>query len=250
MTMERHYDRSYFFADKYGGKKYIDSAGQEKEFGYYAGGLWNFQGILDKLMELLGTPESVLDIGSGCGGWPATLNANYIPSLGLEFSQYAIDHAILGGEKYLRRWDLEETPWPVDGQYDWVTAIDLFEHLFADKADQLIAETKRRARRWIVAKICTAQHPREVYAAERAPYREVIDKARRDGFDWLIVSGHVNSQLPEWWLERFEDEDWRQREDLAKRMRRDLKLPDDWRTTILLENVSWFEKEFGKDAPD
>lgn len=243
--MEKHYDKNYFFAERFGGKKYIDSAGKEKEFGYHAGGLWNFQGILDKLLELLGTPESVLDIGAGCGGFTATINQNFIPSVGLEFSQYAIDHAILGGEKYLVRWDLEETPWPVR-QHDWVTAIDLFEHLFADKVDHVIAEMKRKARRWIVAKICTAKMLNEVWVADRAPYEEVIEQAKREGFEWLVVSGHVNSRLPQYWLERFEDDDWRQREDLANRIRQNLKLPDDWRTTLILEDQNWFEKEFGR----
>jgi len=234
--MEKHYDKHYFYADIYGGKRYIDSAGKEKEFGYRAGGLWNFQGILDKLIELLGTPESVLDIGSGCGGWPATLNANYIPALGLEFSQYAIDHAILGGEKYMVRHDVEDIPWPVEGQYDWVTAIDLFEHLFSDKVDDVIRECKRVARKWVVAKTCTAQKPSEVWIAKRAPYEEVIAQAKREGFEWLM-----------WWLEKWEDDAWKQREDLAERMRRELRLPDDWRSVVILENTRWFEEEFGTD---
>lgn len=261
MVMEPHYDQHYFYADLFGGKKYVDSAGQQKTFGYAQGGMWSFQKILDKLMEILGNPRSVLDVGAGCGGFVATCNANWIEAVGLEFSQYAIDHAILGGEKYLKHWDLEETPWMItnegkgyfvtvpieDSSYDWVTAIDLFEHLFDDKIDQVIAETKRVTRRWIIAKICTAQRPHEVWAAKRGSYEEVLDQAKKEGFEWLIVSGHVNSQPADYWRAKFGDKEWRLRDDLAEKFKKDLKLPEDWRCTLICERLDWFEREFGRD---
>jgi len=243
--MEPHYNAQYFFADKYGFKKYKRPDGSIGEFGYTQGGLWNFEGILFKLIELLGTPRNVLDIGAGCGGFVATCNANFIEALGLEFSQYAIDNAIMGARKYLIRHDLEQIPWPLNHKYDWVTAIDLFEHLFADKVDQIIAETKRWARKWIIAKICTAQRPHEVWVAKRGSYEEVLAQAKREGYEWLVVSGHVNSQWPEYWIEKFEDEKWRVRNDLSERFKWDLKLPEDWRTTLIVENTKWFEEEFG-----
>jgi len=245
MTMAQHYDKHYFFADKYGGKPFIDSAGEQKTFGYFAGGIWNFQALLNKFFELFGTPKSVLDIGAGCGGWAATLNDNYLETLGLEFSDYAIQHAVMDGEKYLKHWDLEVTPWPLEDRYDWITAIDLYEHLFKDKIDDVIAETKRWARKWIIAKICTAELPREIWAAKRAPYEEVIAQAKREGFEWLVVSGHVNSQMPQYWIDKFVDDDWKLRPDLADQLRNDLKLPHDWRTTLICENIHWFEQEFG-----
>jgi len=244
--MERHYDEHYFFADQYGPKKYTRPDGSVGTFGYHAGGLWGFQRILDKLIELLGAPKSVLDIGAGCGGFVATCNANFIEALGLEFSQYAIDNAVLGAGKYLKRWDLEETPWPIAHEYDWVTAIDLFEHLFADKVDDIVAETKRSARRWIIAKICTAQLPHEVWNARRGTYEKVYAQAKAEGFEWLVASGHVTCQFPAWWIKKFVDEDWKLREDLSERFKRDLSLPEDWRCTLICENVNWFEKEFGR----
>lgn len=246
--MEKHYDQNYFFMERYGGKKYCDSAGQLKEFGYCAGGRWNFEGILYKLIELLGVPGSILDLGAGCGGWVATCVANLITALGLEFSQFAIENAILDAHKYLVRWDLAQTPWPIEQQYDWVTAIDLFEHVFNDDVDAIINETKRCAKRWIIAKICTAQHPQEVWAAKKmSPYEEVYAQAKAKGFEWLIASGHVNSQFPKYWLSKFVDDEWKQRDDLSEWLKRSLKLPEDWRTTLILENTAWFDEEFGKD---
>jgi len=243
--MQKHYDKNYFFADKYGGKQYTDPSGKIKEFGYAQGGLWNFQGILDKLTELLGYPHSVLDLGAGCGGWVATCIKNGIETLGLEFSQYAIDNAILGAKPYLKHCDVEQTPWSIDRQYDWVTAIDLFEHLFADKVDEVIRECKRVAKRYIIAKICTAQRPHEVWSAKRATYEQVYEQAKTEGYEWLIVSGHVNSQFPEYWRNKFQDEKWKIRDDLAERFKRELTLPEDWRCTIIAENTCWFEEEFG-----
>jgi len=245
--MEPHYDHKYFFAEKYGFKKYRKPNGSIGWFGYTYGGRWNFEGILDKLIELLGYPHSILDLGSGCGGFVAVANDVFgIEALGLEFSQYAIDHAILGAKKYLKRWDVTVTPWPVNQKYDWVTAIDLFEHLFAEDVDRVIAECKRVARKWIIAKICTAQRPEEVYAAPKlGSYEEVYRKAVEDGYEWLVVSGHVNSQFPEYWREKFQDEKWKIRDDLAEKLKRDLNLPEDWRCTLILENTKWFEEEFG-----
>jgi hypothetical protein len=239
MTMEKHYDLQYFYADKYGGKQYIDSAGQEKTFGYTKGGLWNFQGILDKLISLLGKPQSILDVGAGCGGFVATCKANEIEALGLEFSQCAIDNAILNSRSLLVKCDVEDTPWPVTHQYDWVTSIDLFEHLFAERADDVIREAKRVASKYIIAKICTAQRPHEVWSAERTSLEEVLAQAKREGFEWLVVSGHVNSQFPDYWLKKFVDKEWRYREDLARRFRVELNLPEDWRTTLILKKYSY-----------
>lgn len=235
------------FADKFGGKKYIDSAGQPKQFGYAQGGLWSFQPLLNKLMSLLGTPNNILDIGAGCGGFVATCNKNWIEALGLEFSQYALDNAILGGEKYLKHWDLAQTPWPVEQQYDWVTAIDIFEHLFTEDVDAVIKESKRVAKRWIIAKICTARQPHEIWHGKKAPYDQVIAQARAEGFDWLIVSGHVTCDTPQWWIDKFVDDDWKNRSDLAEKFKKDLNLPEDWRCTLILSNENWFENEFGKD---
>jgi cyclopropane fatty-acyl-phospholipid synthase-like methyltransferase len=243
--MEKHYDEHYFFAEKYGPKKYTRPNGSVGEFGYTQGGLWNFEKVLFKLIELLGPPESILDIGAGCGGFVATCNANGIEALGLEFSQYAIDNAIMGADKYLKRHDLEQIPWPVNRQYDWVTAIDLFEHLFADKVDQVIAECKRVAKKWIITKICTAQQPHEVWSARRGSYEEVYEQARREGYEWLIVSGHVNSQFPDYWREKFQDDKWKIRDDLVEHFKRELNLPEDWRCTLVVENTKWFEEEFG-----
>jgi len=239
MTMEKHYDLHYFYADKYGGKQYIDSAGQEKTFGYASGGLWNFQGILDKLISLLGKPQSMLDIGAGCGGFVATCKANGIEALGLEFSQCAIDNAILDSRPLLVKWDVEDMPWPVTHKYDWVTCIDLFEHLFAERADDVIREAKRVATKYIIAKICTAQRTHEVWSAKRTSLDEVLEQAKREGFEWLVVSGHVNSQFPSYWLKKFVDKEWRYRDDLARRFRVDLNLPEDWRTTLILKKYSY-----------
>jgi len=244
--MQPLYGPKYFFAEKYGFIKYRRPNGSIGEFGYTHGGRWDFQAVLDKLIELLGFPESVLDIGAGTGGFVATCNMNGIEAIGLEFSQYAIDNAILGAKKYLKRWDVTNVPWPVDQKYDWLVSIDLFEHIFDEDVDKVIAECKRVARKWIIAKICTAQKPEEVYAAPKlGSYEEVYRKAVEDGFEWLIVSGHVNSQFPEYWREKFEDDRWKIRDDLAEKFRRDLNLPEDWRCTLFVENTKWFEEEFG-----
>ena len=65
--MEPHYDKHYFFMEKYGGKQYVDRDGRVRQFGYTYGGRWNFESVLSKLIELLGRPHSILDIGTGCG---------------------------------------------------------------------------------------------------------------------------------------------------------------------------------------
>ena len=247
--MEKHYTEEYFFAERKGGKHYLDSAGQKREFGYRQGGIWNFQALLDKLTELLGLPESAIDIGSGCGGLIATLNNNGIKGTGLEFSQFAIDNAVMGAQKYLIKQDVAQTPWLVQEQYDLLTAIDLMEHVFSTDVDAIIKEMKRVTKKYIVAKICTAQLPREIWNAKKASYEEVYEQAKREGFEWLVASGHVTCQPPEWWINKFVDSNWILREDLSERLRRELHLPEDWRTTIILENTSQKNVEVASPMP-
>ena len=234
--MERHYNERYFFSERAGGVKYM-AGEEEREFGYQGGGIWNFERFLNKLRELLGTPDSLLDIGAGCGGLVATSHAMGIGALGLEFSEFAVKNPVLGAGAYIKRWDVEKIPWPVVGQYDWVTAIDLFEHLFEDKLDEVIDETKRVAHSYIIAKICTAQLPREVWVAKRGTVEEVRKQAIEEGFEWMWASGHVNSQFPEYWIEKFVDDEWRLLEKHSERLVGDLKLPADWRTTLILERI-------------
>lgn len=246
-ALESHYNENYYFAEKNGGVIYVDSGGQKKTFGYQHGGQWNFQAFTDKLIELLGLPESILDIGAGCGGLIATINNNGIEGKGLEFSQFAIAHAIMDSKKYLAKWDLAQTPWPVNHQYDWCLAIDLMEHLFVDDVDKVIAEAKRTTKKYIVAKICTAQLPREIWSAKKASYEEVYEQAKCEGFEWLVASGHVCCETPEWWINKFVDSNWVLREDLSEKLRKELHLPEDWRTTIILENTS--QKNIDVDSP-
>ena len=246
--MEKRYSEEYYFSERKGGVIYMDSGGQKKEFGYRCGGQWNFQSLLDKLIELLGLPESVIDGGAGCGGMIATINNNGVKGVGLEFSQFAIDHAIMDSKKYLVKCDLAQTPWPVE-QHDWVLMVDLMEHLFQEDIDAVIAEAKKKAKKYIVAKICTAQLPREVWRAKKAPFEEVLEQAKKEGFEWLVASGHVCCEAPQFWVDKFVDSNWVLREDLAERLRRELHLPEDWRTTIILENVSQKNTEIPSPLP-
>lgn len=260
INMEKHYDQHYFFSDRFGGKKYTRPNGSVGEFGYHAGGIWNFKSLLTKLIELLGRPQNILDIGAGTGGFVATAKNEGIDALGLEFSKYAIKTAIMNASPLLKYWDVEKTPWPVDKQYDWVTAIDLFEHLFEESADTVIKECKRVAKRFIIAKICTAQRPHEIWSAKKASYEEVYAQAVKEGYEWLIASGHVNSQFPEYWNKKFEDAEWQLRPDLSEKLKTDLHLPEDWRTTIIAERIdksvkplpstftqSWYDKDYFAD---
>lgn len=233
--MERHYSENYFFSERKGGKTWTDKDGKVHEFGYMAGGIWNFNTVINKLIELLGKPKSVIDLGAGCGGLVGTLNAMGIDAIGLEFSKFALENAVLGARKYLCLHDVNETPWPVKDKYDWTTMIDLPEHIFESRIVSVIAEAKRVTKRFIVAKICTAQFPHEVWAAKEDTLESVLAQGHREGYDWLTVSGHVNSQVPEYWRKKFEDERWKIRDDLSIRLRHELNLPDDWRTTLIVE---------------
>jgi hypothetical protein len=238
--MEKFYDKHYFHPFKYGGVKYRDSSG-EREFCFNSGTVNGWEGLLHKLIKLLSPPESVLDVGAGLGTFVQACLLNDIDAVALEFSEYAFKHKNPIIPMVL--WDIAETPWPVSKRYDWIAAIDVFEHLFDVDVDAVIREMKRVAKRFIIAKICTAQAPHEVWAAKKQSYPAVLDQAKLDGFEWLLASGHVNSQFPAYWLHKLEDEKWKQRDDLANEFKK--KLPVDWRTTIILENTNWYEEEFG-----
>lgn len=243
MSMEAHYDQSYFFPLKKGGKKYLEPSGKESEFCFSSGTTQSWERILHKLIALIGTPENVLDVGAGLGVWVETLNRNSIPAHGLEFSKYAIEHAGTA-KQYLTEWNIEQLSWPLKQKYYLTTGIDLCEHLFDEDVDRIIAEMKRVTERYIILKICTAQQPNEVWSAKKQPYEQVIEQAKKDDFEWLVASGHVNSRFPDYWLKKFEDDTWKNQTDLAQVFKQDM--PLDWRTTLILSNEKWFENEFGK----
>lgn len=241
--MEKHYDESYFFPNRYGGKRYLEPSGKESEFCFNSGTIQSWKRILSKLIALIGSPESVLDVGAGLGVWVEALNRNGIFAHGLEFSKCAIEHAG-SARNYLTLWNIEEIPWPLTQKFYWSTAIDLFEHLFDEDVDRVIAEMKRVSERFIIAKICTAQTPNEVWAAKKQAYPQVLEQAKMEGFEWLVASGHINSQTPNYWLKKLEDADWKNKSDLVQIFKQDM--PIDWRTTMILSNEHWFENEFGK----
>lgn len=235
--MEKHYNEQYFFAErKQGGKKWVDKDGGVHEFGYAGGGIWDFKGIYDKLAQLLGTPKSIIDLGAGCGGFVSFTASQGIDSTGLEFSRFAVDNCLPGARAHLVHWDLANIPWPAkDEGYDWSTAIDFFEHIFESDVDAVVAEAKRVTKHWIISKICTAQLPHEVWVAKKASLEGVLAQAKKDGYEWLTVSGHVLSQFPDYWRRKLEDEEWKLRDDLSQEMRHSMNLPEDWRTTLILE---------------
>jgi hypothetical protein len=54
-----------------------------------------------------------------------------------------------------------------------------------------------------------------------------------------VVSGHVNSQFPQYWRNKFQDKEWVIRDDLAERLKANLRLPEDWRTTLILKKYTF-----------
>ena len=233
--MSVHYDEAYFHIERTGGKKWVDAQGKTQSFGYAYGGAWNYQSILHKLMQLLGTPKNMLDVGSGTGGFAATARTNKIDAEALDFSEFAVKNAAM--PNLVKQWDLSETPWPVETGFTWVTMIDLLEHIFHVDAEKIVSEAKRLSNGFIVAKICTAQGNHEVWAAPKASYEEVMKQAKREEKMWLAISGHVNSQYPEYWRNMFQDENWNIRDDLSRQFVNDLSLPEDWRTTLIVERT-------------
>jgi SAM-dependent methyltransferase len=127
------YDESYF-TKRGGGAPYV---GYPLELNGFEG---NFSGLADEIASRL-MPQRLLDVGCATGHLVKALRERAISAEGIDFSQWAVDHAVTP----VVQGSALELPW-ANEEFDTVISQDFMEHMHPDDLPKVIAEQVRVVR--------------------------------------------------------------------------------------------------------
>jgi len=234
-----YYNGKYFEADKTGGKEYSRPDGSVEKWGYACKQLWSGWSGIIKPLKLLFRPRKVLDVGCGCGSFVREARKERVKAWGVDFSEYAIENALDGAERWVSVGDARDIPYPEDS-FDFVLSTDLMEHIYLEgdsgrDVDLVIDELYRVSSKWIFLQISTPT------GDEGFPDGGFILKKGEPipiELEVYAVAGHVTVMPYEWWEKRLQREGWRLRPDLVDKFRRLVDPPaliGYWRTIFICE---------------
>jgi len=231
---QEYYNQDYFEADKTGGKEYLRPDGSVEKWGYFHRQLWSGWSGIIKPLKLLFRPRKALDVGCGCGSFVREARKERVKAWGVDFSEYAIENALEGAERWVSVGDARDIPYP-DDSFDFVLSTDLMEHIYLEDVDQVIDELYRVSSKWVFLQICT---PTGDEGFSDGGF--ILKKGEPIPIELEVysVAGHVTVMPYEWWEERLQREGWRIRPDLVDKFRRLVEPPDliaYWRTIFICE---------------
>lgn len=204
-----YYDKKYF-ADKKG-KAFRRPDGTVEHWGYKnPKGEWLGAKKVAEAWKTMLQPKNILDTGCGRGVFIAYARDVDIEAEGFDFSEWAIKNPYPRCKKEWLKLHDATKPWPYkDNSFDLVTALDFYEHIYADDLSFIINETYRVAKKWVFLQIATVDGVKEKgYILKRG---EPIP-LELEGY---AVAGHVTVQPESFWHERLDDENWMPRRDMV-----------------------------------
>ena len=133
------------------------------------------------LIETLGKPESVCDLGCANGQLLAYLDIYNINLLGLEYFQWQKDAAQVEIKDKIIVHDLRK-PYENDRRYDVVNCTEVGEHIDAEYAQVLIDNIKRLSRKWIITTWSKDGDDPHGQHLNPLPYKDYIKLFQDNGF--------------------------------------------------------------------
>jgi len=212
-----YYDEAYFKTPE--GKKFDRGDGSLGAWSY-ANPHGEFLGAKDitKAWKEVFKPENLLDVGAGRGTFIAYARDIGIEAEGFDYSRWAVsDEGRYPRCKaeWLKHHDATES-WPYkDGRFDLLVSLDFYEHIYEEDLHLVIPEMYRVARKWIFLQIATAGSG----GLQGQDFKGYILKKGEPipkGLEGCAVAGHVTVCSEEWWLDRFESDDWMPRRDMVE----------------------------------
>jgi len=231
---QEYYDAHYFWSDEHGGKEFRRPDGSTEKWGYAAKQLWEgWRGIID-VLKLLFRPRKVLDVGAGCGSFVREGRIKRLKVWGIDFSEWAVENALEGAERWLSVGDARDIPYPNDS-FDFIMCTDLMEHIYLEDVDTVIDELYRVSSKWVFLQIST---PTGEEGFPDGGY--VLGKGEPIPIELEVytAAGHVTVLPYSFWEKRLQREGWRLRPDLVDKFRRLVKPPEliaYWRTIFIVE---------------
>lgn len=209
-----YYDKDYFQTPE--GKKYHGSDGEIHGWSYSnETGDWDGAFHVTKAWQTVFECQNLLDVGAGRGTFIAYARHHGIEAVGFDYSPWAVDEGRFA--KCEKAWLIEHDAtrrWPyIENRFDLVVALDLFEHIYEDDLDFVINEMFRVAEKYILLEIATVGGVSGVKIHETG---YIIRKGESipEGLEGCAVAGHVTVCSEQWWLDRFEHDDWVRRRDM------------------------------------
>jgi len=143
------------------------------------------EGVAQQIIKITnGLEGNVIDIGCGTGFLMKHLLAHDINVVGIEISQYAVDHPMPECAGRIFYGDASEIPYE-DKSFDWAISFSTLEHISEELTDKCLEEMCRVSKRAFVqiAMIC-----------EQASKQKLLDED----------PSHINIHDFKWWNERME----------------------------------------------
>jgi len=215
---DEYYNIDYFKTPK--GKKFLRADGTLDAWSY-ANPTGESEGCapIVKAWTKMFHPKTMLDVGAGRGTLIAYARDVGIKAVGFDFSKWACSDEGRYGRcqrEWLKVHDATK-PWPYqDNSFDFVTALDLFEHIYTEDLQFVIQELYRVCNKWIFLQIATVGggsiHKEGVQEDGYILKKGTPIPIEREG---NAVAGHVTVCSPAFWEEQLEHEDWLIRRDMV-----------------------------------
>jgi len=211
-----YYNEDYFSTPK--GKKFKRPNGSIDAWSY-ANPKGEFLGAKDiaKAWKVVFNPKNMLDVGAGRGTFIAYCRDFGIEAEGFDYSEWATSDEgryPRCRKEWLKVHDATQR-WPYeDKSFDLLTVLDFYEHIYVDDLDFVISEMYRVAKKWIFLEIATVGGGsgsgihEDGYILKRG---EPIPIEREGN----AAAGHVTVCTADWWLEKFDNDEWLPRRDMV-----------------------------------
>lgn len=250
---QKYYDDHYF--SDLQGKKFRSTDGNEQRWGYKnPTGEWLGCGPIVKAwkdifnLSKCNTEHGkckILDIGCGRGQFVTYLRDVDIEAWGFDFSEWAVENRY---PRCKKEWIIVHDAiqrWPYgDNAFDFVIALDFFEHVYLEDIDFVLEEIYRVSKKWIFLQIAIIGGGSGFSIHENG---YIIKKGESVPIELegMAVAGHVTVQSRDFWVEKLKNIElknkskggnWRFREDLVQEFIR--RTPSDiisnWTKNLLL----------------
>jgi len=241
---KNYYDEKYF-ADP-AGKKFKRPDGTIDTFGYRnPQAEWLGCAPIANTWKSMFNPRNMLDVGCGRGTFLTYARDAGIEAVGFDFSDFGV------GRPYVRcnpgwifKHDATQRYPYADNHFDFVTVLDLMEHLYEDDIDKVLSEVHRVCDRYVFFLIATIGGGSGLNALiHDCGYILKRGEPVPVQYEGMAAAGHVTVCSREWWEQKLLDKEkgykWVIRRDLEEEFRR--RVPADvlanWKTIIILEKT-------------
>ena len=223
---------THYCDDYYGGGAGIEYCLPDGRWVPYHGTAHDWEGFthvarwLRTLMPL--DNRRLLDLGCGAGGFVKRARQCGFDAYGVDISARAIARADEAVRKYVDVYDINNYQHhaATEEQYDLITALDVWEHVFEPDIDTLMESTRFLLRLGGIGffVICTRGGSEPDYTVRRGidpvqgdcPTHRVWNCVVTKENSWLLVSGHVTIRRWAWWARKFVEHGFQLRFDLCQ----------------------------------